>query len=327
MADRRTFLKGSLLGAVALGVVEAKAAQGKPSSNQWISIIDLDACDGCADRAMPRCVEACRAKNAKRFPQPQKPLRPYWPQKSYEDFSDRRELINRLTPYNWLYVEKIALKDGSVIFAPRRCMHCFDAPCRKICPFGAINRTDEGAIQIDASACFGGAKCRDVCPWSVPQRQAGVGLYLDVAPKFAGGGVMYKCDFCADSLDRAEMPACTTVCPQKAMTFLPLPEAIEHLRQIVRGRYVYGLNENGGTATWYVSETSFEVLNAALERTKKGGGNDGRPGFYSVTAALQESSEWALATLAAPVAAIAVAYVVARRKKVLHRQHKENSNV
>ncbi len=325
MAYRRTFLKGSLLTAIAAGAFQAQAKQGEPSLNQWVSIIDLDACDGCADRAVPLCVKACRDKNQKRFPQPQKPLRPYWPQKTFEDFSERQDLISRLTPYNWLYVEKVELEDGKVVYAPRRCMHCFDAPCRKICPFGAINRTDEGAVQIDSSVCFGGAKCRDVCPWSIPQRQAGVGLYLDVAPKFAGGGVMYKCDFCADSLDKGGVPVCATACPQKATVFLPLTQAIAHLRQIVGKRYVYGLNENGGTATWYVSSVSFEAIETAHLKTKQSVANDGRPGFAPVASKLQESSDWALATLAAPAAALAVAYVVARRKKVRHQNHKDEA--
>ena len=106
-------------------------------------------------------------------------------------------------------------------------MHCLDAPCRKICPFGAIDRSEQGAVQINPEVCFGGAKCRDICPWGIPQRQAGVGLYLDVAPKFAGGGVMYKCDFCADSLQAGRVPLCAQACPHKAMIFMPLSEALK----------------------------------------------------------------------------------------------------
>lgn len=126
---------------------------------------------------------------------------------------------------------------------------------------------------------------------------------------------MYKCDFCADSLDKGGVPVCATACPQKATVFLPLTQAIAHLRQIVGKRYVYGLNENGGTATWYVSSVSFEAIETAHLKTKQSVANDGRPGFAPVASKLQESSDWALATLAAPAAALAVAYVVARRKK------------
>ena len=315
MSDRRNFLKKSFGATFLIGALHAKEAQAKPSSSQWVSIIDLDLCDGCVGSEIPDCVAACRQHNKERFPEPKKPLKPYWPQKIFEDFSDQRDRIDRLTPYNWLYVEKVILEDGKTVFAPRRCMHCFDAPCRKICPFGAIDRSKEGALQINPEVCFGGAKCRDVCPWQVPQRQAGVGLYLDVAPKFAGGGVMYKCNFCADSLRKGEEPLCSLNCPKKAMIFLPLKEAIEKLRQIAAGRLVYGLNENGGTATWYVSSVPFEKIQAAMLKTKRIPDNDGRPGFPSVNPELENSFNWAAATLVAPVAAVGLAYLIARRNK------------
>ena len=302
---------------MAIGTAQAQTETGSgvPSPDQWISIIDLDRCDGCQDQAIPVCVAACREKNHTRFPEPQKPLKPYWPQKTYEDFSTQRDRIDRLTPYNWIYVERVTLSNGRTVCAPRRCMHCFDAPCRKICPFGAIDRSEQGAVQIDPDVCFGGAKCRDVCPWQVPQRQAGVGLYLDVAPKFAGGGVMYKCDFCASSLKEGERPACAAHCPKEAMIFLPLSKAMDKLREIAAGRYVYGLNENGGTATWYVSSVPFENIQEAILKTKKKGVNDGRADFSAIKPKLEESENWAMATLATPVVALGVAYLVARRRK------------
>lgn len=315
MSNRRSFLKSSLLSAVALGAVQSEASEQSFAPEQWVSIIDLDRCDGCKNAELPLCVQACKQKNSQRFPNPQKPLKPYWPQKSYEDFSDKRDQVNRLTPYNWIFVEEILLDNGKVVFAPRRCMHCFDAPCRKICPFGAIDKSHQGAVQIDPDVCFGGAKCRDVCPWEIPQRQAGVGLYLDVAPKFAGGGVMYKCDFCADRLEVGDTPACAKACPHEAMLFFPLSEALKKIRLIAKNRHIYGFNENGGTATWYVSSHSFETLHAALMKSKTSKGNDGRPGFQKVTAELEESSDWAVATLGAPFVAVALGYVVARRKK------------
>ncbi|UTW69420.1 4Fe-4S dicluster domain-containing protein [Anaerobacillus sp. HL2] len=80
-------------------------------------------------------------------------------------------------------------------------MHCIDAPCQKLCPFGVIRKKpNKGAVKIDTNFCMGGAKCRTVCPWDIPQRQAGVGLYMKLAPDLAGGGVMYKCDMCSDLL-------------------------------------------------------------------------------------------------------------------------------
>lgn len=315
MPDRRSFLKGSLFSGFLAASSVAQGNRADPSQSQWVSIIDLDRCTGCQDRQTPACVSACRNKNHHRFPNPKTPLQPYWPQKGFEDFSEERNRIDRLTPYNWTFVEKISLDDGRVVFAPRRCMHCFDAPCRKICPFGAIDRSEQGAVMINPEVCFGGAKCRDVCPWQIPQRQAGVGLYLDILPKFAGGGVMYKCDFCADQLQKGMAPACAAACPNEAIVFLPLHKAMAKLKVLAENQYVYGINENGGTATWYVSSVPFEVLQKALLKTKQVGVVDGRPDFKPVAPLLENTSVWASVTLTAPIAAIAFAYMVARRKR------------
>lgn len=313
MTDRRTFLKGTLLGSLIVSSTHAHA-RGTPMKDQWISIIDLDLCDGCANLDIPACVLACKQKNQSSYPVPQKPLRPYWPQKKYEDFSEHQDRIDRLTPYNWLYIEKINV-GNKTIYAPRRCMHCFDAPCRKVCPFGAIDKSSQGAVGINPNVCFGGAKCRDVCPWEIPQRQAGVGLYLDLAPKFAGGGVMYKCDFCADLLQKGIQPSCAQVCPKGAMRFLPLKQATSQIQKLAEGRYIYGQEENGGTATWYISSVSFKDLLKAQGGNKAKGKVDGKPTWHEARPELDLSASWAKATLATPIVAIGAAYVLHQRKK------------
>ena len=313
MANRRTFLQGTFFGSLS-AMSASSSAQGSPMKEQWISVIDLDRCDGCQKLGTPACVLACRKKNQSRYPEPVKPLQPYWPQTKFEDFSNKRNQIDRLTPYNWLYVEKIKTAHRTV-FAPRRCMHCFDAPCRKLCPFGAIDKSPQGAVGINPNVCFGGAKCRDVCPWEIPQRQAGVGLYLDVAPKLAGGGVMYKCDFCADLIAQGEQPACAQVCPHQAIIFAPLSVIKKQIDQIAKDRFIYGRHENGGTATWYISSIDFNQLLQAEGGARPKGQVLGRPVFQSVEPKLSLSSDWAKATLAAPIVALGSAYVLRKRKK------------
>ena len=298
--QRRHFMRMAMAAATASAATEALA---KESSAAWLSLIDLDRCDGCLGRDTPACVAACRSKNAARFPEPQKPLMPYWPQTKYEDYSDRRDDLSRLTPYNWLFIETVHL-NGRAIHIPRRCMHCDHPSCQKLCPFGTIGKTAEGAVVIDHNYCFGGAKCRDVCPWHIPQRQAGVGLYLELAPKFAGGGLMFKCDFCADRLQKGELPACSQACPRDAMIFAPKSALISQLDSIVGNRYVYGHAENGGTATLYVSSTDFAQIDRALEAKFDGKEPVGHPNMKpKIANRMGESELLAKATLAAPVAA------------------------
>ncbi len=267
--SRRAFL-GGVATAGAACLLPSKKAHAAISSDSYATLIDLTRCDGCPNRDMPACVEACRSANADRFPEPDPAmLKDYWPQKKHEDWSSKRDVTNRLTPYNWLFVQRVSVEvDGETVEAsiPRRCMHCDSPACVKLCPFGANRKTPEGPVYIDETTCLGGAKCRDVCPWSVPQRQAGLGIYTSIDPVPAGGGVMFKCDLCRDRLAAGQQPACTEACPNGAMmigTRAEIAAKAEELRAAYNG-YLYGDTQNGGTSTFYVSAIPFDAIDAAL---------------------------------------------------------------
>ncbi len=326
--DRRTFLKRSAQATVTAGVVAATSnsvfAEGEEDKvNGYVaSIIDLTKCDGCANYDTPLCVTACKTKNEHRFPQPQGPLKDYWPQKRHEDYSQEQDRTDRLTPYNWTFVDQVEVSHDGVtemVSVPRRCMHCIDAPCQKLCPFGVIEKSEQGAVKIDEFFCMGGAKCRDVCPWDIPQRQAGVGVYMHLAPDLAGGGVMYKCDMCSDLLAKGEKPACETSCPTGAIEFGPVDQmrklAEEKAEEI--GGYVYGNEENGGTLTFYVSKVPFDKINDAIVKSKAENHDgtprpDGRPTMEpKVENMLDSAHGLVLATLVAPIAGAATAGIAA----------------
>lgn len=322
---RRTFLKRTAVAGVTTGVLLATKKPGYAQTNHAKeeklvgSIIDLTKCDGCVHKDTPACVLACKEKNEHRFPEPKKPLKNYWPQKKHEDWSEERDRIDRLTPYNWTYVENVEVEKNGVkktVSVPRRCMHCLDAPCQKLCPFGVISKSEHGAVQIDEFFCMGGAKCRAVCPWDIPQRQAGVGVYMHIAPDLAGGGVMYKCDMCADLLKKGEKPACETACPNGAIEFGPYEEIRKkaYARAEEIGGYVYGDKENSGTLTLYVSDVSFKDINDAIME-KKNVENDTRPGRPHMEPEVENMLETAhgylLAALVAPVAGAAAAGISA----------------
>lgn len=196
-------------------------------------------------------------------------LKDYWPKEYHEDWSHKRDLTWRLTPYNWLFVDEVYLEiDGQEkkINIPRRCMHCDNPPCVSLCPFGTAQKDPDGPVRIEPDLCFGGAKCRAVCPWHVPQRQTGVGPYTALDPMPIGAGVMYKCDLCRDLLNKGEAPKCMSVCPNKAMTIGPKEEIIakaEKLKKEYDG-CLYGRDEHGGTATIYVSKIPFYLIDEAL---------------------------------------------------------------
>jgi Fe-S-cluster-containing dehydrogenase component len=310
--SRRNFIKRAAIAGLAASVTvsgAAKASAALNSSDEYASIIDLTHCDGCRDVDIPRCVSACRTRNEDRFPQPEKPIQDYWPQTKHEDWSDKQDLTDRLTPYNWTYVQHLQVEhEGQThaIHVPRRCLHCDNPPCASLCPFGVNEKMPQGPVIINPDGCFGGAKCRDVCPWEIPQRQAGVGLYLKAAPKYAGGGVMYKCDMCYDLIQQGQKPACVSVCPNNALGFGKKDDIRQYALQWARDNqgYLYGETENGGTSTFYLSSVPFAAIHQAIMEQETDG-KPGKPGMpVGISNMLNEPAGMAKAFLLAPAAGL-----------------------
>ena len=266
------------------------------------TFLDISKCVGCG-----ACVEACAQTNAHKYPQPEKPFpKMYPPRVKIEDWSDKKDVDDRLTPYNWLYIQSANVTKGDEeleINIPRRCMHCDNPPCVKLCPWGAARQYDNGISRIDSDLCMGGAKCRTVCPWKIPQRQTGVGLYLDLLPSLAGNGVMYKCDRCYQLVNKDELPACIEACPEEVQTIGPRDEIITQAHALAKetGGHIYGERENGGTGTIYVSPVPFHELNAAIEKGR------GRPHLAPVQDAMADTNRMTKAMVLAPLAGIAAA--------------------
>ena len=324
--SRREFIKNSssavVLGTVVLTGADKTFAQTNQSSDKG-TVIDLTLCDGCSAKDTPACVLACRTKNQDKFPKVDKEqLTPYWPQKTYEDWSDKQDITNRLTPYNWTFVDKVEVEHNGAteeVFVPKRCLHCDNPTCAGVCPFSAIKKDENGAVVINDNQCMGGAKCRDVCPWEIPQRQAGVGLYMKLAPEYLGGGVMYKCDLCADLLKEGKEPACVTACPKGAISF----GTKQSIRELAYSRakevagFVYGDKENGGTSTFYVSKVPFEKIDKAIKKQKQET-NDLKPGRPTMEVGIENKldsfSGMAISAAIAPIAGIAAAGFAAYNK-------------
>ena len=320
--SRRSFLKGGLAAAGAMAASSlplpevVKAATGE----ELATLIDIRKCIGCEV-----CVEACQEVNAPKFPEPKKPFPKMYPDRvKVSDWSDRRNVTDRITPYNWLFIQEATVrvngKEEAFTF-PRRCMHCQNPPCADLCPWGAARKLKNGITRIDAEICLGGSKCKKVCPWHIPQRQTGVGLYLEILPNFAGNGVMFKCDRCYNRIEKGELPACIDVCPEKVQKIGQRKEIIREAHAIkkeIKG-YIYGERENGGTNTIYVSPVPFKELNNAIEK------GPGRPDLSPVRDSMAHADNLAKAMIIAPIAGIAAAAgkFYSTSKKLTHPEEKK----
>jgi Fe-S-cluster-containing dehydrogenase component len=295
--SRRGFLKAAGVGFAGLALPGTAEAARRSGTRELATLLDISQCIGCG-----LCVDGCKETNGFKFPEPEKPFPPMYPPRARpEDFSENRDVYDRLTPYTWLFIQTVEVEhDGRVhqLNIPRRCLHCQNPPCANMCPFGAARRRADGIVRILPRQCMGGAKCRAVCPWSIPQRQTGVGIYKKILPRFAGNGVMFKCDRCYQRLAVGELPACIEVCPQQLQTIGPREEIVRRAHVLARetGGYIYGETENGGTNTIYVSPVPFDTIDAAITP------GPGVPHMGRVEDVMAAEDKLAWAVFAAPVA-------------------------
>jgi formate dehydrogenase iron-sulfur subunit len=324
--NRRRFLKSAtaaaMIGTAGILNVPRNAEAGEGS---LATLIDLTRCDGCADREAPACASACKKIKEGKLPEPVDPIPVPFPTRKVEDWSKKREVMNRLTPYNLIFVQKAELDVGGqrkTVFIPRRCMHCDNPTCATLCPFAANHKFENGSVVIDQDACFGGAKCQTLCPWKIPQRQSGIGVYLKVLPTLMGNGIMVKCDLCSDLLKEGKAPACIGACPRKAMSIGPRKEIYAQAEALAAkiGGFLYGKTENGGTSTLYVSPVPFDLLDGAIHK------GPGEPGLGKAKRQMAGTDGMGKAVLAAPVLGIAagVAGAFAALSKRKDRLKKES---
>ncbi len=199
---------------------------------KWAMSIDLDACSGCN-----ACSVACYAENN-------------LPVVGKEKFNAGQKM-------HWMRIERYwdedsrEFPDQGAQFLPMLCQHCEAAPCETVCPAGATNHTADGLNSQVYNRCIGSRYCSANCPFKVryfnwydypttdnvwPEEMTQQ-LNPDVTVR--GKGVMEKCTFCVQRLERAKnnartegrlvrdgevQTACQQACPTGAIAFGNLVE-------------------------------------------------------------------------------------------------------
>ncbi len=123
------------------------------------------------------------------------------------------------------------------LFVSRRCMHCDDAGCMKICPApGALYKTKEGAVAFDRDKCIGCKLCVAGCPFDVP--------------RYDKDNKVTKCHLCFDRIAEGLEPACSKVCPTDAIRYGGRDELIGLAKKAGYSK-VYGKTDLDGLGTLY----------------------------------------------------------------------------
>jgi molybdopterin-containing oxidoreductase family iron-sulfur binding subunit len=203
---------------------------------KWAMSIDLNRCIGCA-----ACVVACEAENNS-------------PVIGKREMANGREM-------QWLRIDRYFVEkkgETQAITQPVMCVHCENAPCEYVCPVNATVHSSEGINQMVYNRCVGTRFCSNNCPYKVRRfnylaYQKNVGeleaMRLNPDVTVRSRGVMEKCTYCVQRIERARIgaeiarrpiredevvTACAEACPSRAIVFGSLndPDAqVARLRQ------------------------------------------------------------------------------------------------
>lgn len=99
------------------------------------------------------------------------------------------------------------------------CNFCGDAACIKVCPTGAMHKTEDvGHVLVDSKKCIGCGYCAMACPYHVPRVDKEKGYSI-------------KCTGCYETVILGEDPMCVQACRDiagtEALRFGTIQEVIE----------------------------------------------------------------------------------------------------
>jgi len=203
-----------------------------------VKLIDVAKCTGCRG-----CQLACKQWNGLPAEQThaagtyQNPPDLQWNTWTLIRF---QEHVNSKGQLKWLF-----RKDG--------CMHCTDAACVKVCPSGALYRSEMGTVGIAKERCIGCKECVAACPFEIPRHDRRTDK-------------VSKCDLCLSRVRADLLPSCVKACPTGALKFGDksdmLKLAYRRVKELGGDANVYGDKFVGGTHVLYVLSERKEVYDA-----------------------------------------------------------------
>jgi formate dehydrogenase iron-sulfur subunit len=197
-------------------------------------LFDSTLCVGCGE-----CYYACKKQN--NLPE------------TNQDY-----LKDRLSSGTYTIVE-----DYNDIFTRKMCMHCKIPTCVSVCPVGAFEKTDIGAVIYDSEKCIGCRYCMQACPHHIPRYE-----WTKNNPHIK------KCIMCYDKINKGEGTACSESCPTGATLFGDLDELKKEAWKRIKGNpdsyypEIFGDDEAGGSNVMVIASVPFDKLGFASNLPK-----------------------------------------------------------
>ncbi len=258
-------------------LVEAAFDSDPNSPYRWGMSIDLNACTGCG-----ACVTACYSENN-------------LPVVGEDLCGQGREM-------SWMqimrYYEETEEGFQAVNF-PVLCQQCGDAPCEPVCPVYAAYHTPEGLNGQIYNRCVGTRYCANNCPykvrrfnWFTYEFPYPLNLQLNPDVTVRSKGVMEKCTFCVQRINKAKLDAkdegrlvqdgeiqtaCMQSCPTQAIVFGNLKDPASRVSRKAKGSRGYAMLDELNTRpaiTYLKSVTHAALPEGAHGSHESGGGHD-----------------------------------------------------
>ncbi|APX34388.1 ferredoxin [Brachybacterium sp. P6-10-X1] len=127
------------------------------------------------------------------------------------------------------------------------CKHCTNAGCLDVCPTGALYRTEFGSVVVQQDICNGCGTCVGGCPFGVIERRDDG----TISPRSSREepeevpelGTAHKCTLCHDRLVDGETPACAQTCPTTSIKFGDHEDMVESAEDRVQQLHTQGMTE------------------------------------------------------------------------------------
>jgi formate dehydrogenase iron-sulfur subunit len=151
--------------------------------------------------------------------------------------------------------QNTAVKLISDVNVPILCMHCEHPTCASVCPVGALEKKESGAVVYDVTKCIGCRYCLQACPFQIPRYQ-----WKSLNPKVS------KCDLCYQRTTEGKLPACVEACPTGSRSYGDRGQLVAEARRRIREKpseyihAIYGEKEVGGTSTLYLAAKPFHQI-------------------------------------------------------------------